>query len=273
MASFPGFAFDDLTWCSAAAAAPRNVVGSKSEVLACDLACHPYWGLLPACPERGTGESANCTRAAARANDFQCFLVQLPAQKALLVCYSPTTSPRVLLLVFLHLAHPVNGSFYSTSHLIVFQILFLFDSGYSSWLPLYSFLCLHVSTTPKWRFHCLYFQIRMFLSEYVSRTFPFKYPLFLTCTEYFGWNSYQHMYFVVWHYFLLPLLFRFPFLLHNVPSICPTSAFDIFVYYLTTIFGGKTTWYLHSHLVCAKLFLSIWTSCALFVVCWNLHLF
>ena len=58
-----------------------------------------------------------------------------------------------------------------------------------------------------------------------------------------------------------------PFLRHNAPSICPTSA--LMSLYITCLryFGAKTIWYLHSHFVWAKLFVVsiLGTSCVVFL--------
>jgi hypothetical protein len=49
-----------------------------------------------------------------------------------------------------------------------------------------------------------------------------------------------------------------PFRLHSSLKILPTSAL-IFLYIIfRRYFGANTIWYLHSHVVCAKLFMSIW---------------
>ena len=51
-----------------------------------------------------------------------------------------------------------------------------------------------------------------------------------------------------------------PFLLHNVLSIFAISCFNCPYATFLRYFGANTTWYLHSHFVCDRLFMSIWTT-------------
>ena len=68
------------------------------------------------------------------------------------------------------------------------------------------------------------------------------------------------------------ILISIPFLLHNSLSMCPTSTRICWYITLLLFFGANAIWYLHSDLVCAKLFLSILDTSFVLVRLANLHL-
>ena len=51
-----------------------------------------------------------------------------------------------------------------------------------------------------------------------------------------------------------------PFLLQSVLNIFAMSCFNAPYAIFLLNFGANTIWYLHSHFVCDKLFMSIWTT-------------
>ena len=143
---------------------------------------------------------------------------------------------------------PVNGSMYSS--MLSGRLLYLLPTDFlctPEFFCIFSYGIYVISSAPKIPVSILVFQVCMPV-KYHRELFPFKYPI-ISDTLYFAVSSPTCVY---GQDNILPLLFLF--LSHNSLTIFPTSAFICLYIICLLYFGAKTMWYLHSHLVCAKLF-------------------
>lgn len=110
-----------------------------------------------------------------------------------------------------------------------------------------------VTSTPKMSVPLFIFQIRVFF-EYHQTAFSLQVPHYLRYTV-FRWDWNQHMYMIFTCFCLQYLHFL---ICTQFPKHRPYVVLDFSVDYLSSIFyfGAKTMWYLHSHVVCAKLLIS-----------------
>ena len=94
------------------------------------------------------------------------------------------------------------------------------------------------------------------LSYIISVLFPFKYPMKFDTLSLGGILT--HI--CAWSMHTAPPITYTPLYLQSVDSISRTSRFTWPYSFFFLYFGINTIWYWHCHLVCDKLFLSIWTA-------------